>query len=153
MDSKKLFFTEVVRDHFFNPRNMFKIPEEAEVYAKNSDGEGETRGLFCGDVMYMWIKVDGDIIKECKWLTFGCAVAISTTSVLSEMAIGMKLDDALKINSEDIINKLGDIPKGKFHCSVLGINVLREAINNYFKKTDQEDRIVENESNEKYNHC
>ena len=69
------------------------------------------------------------------------------------MAIGMKLGDALKVNSKDIINELGDIPEGKFHCSVLGINVLRGAINDYFKKNGQESRIVENESDEKYNHC
>ena len=98
----------------------------------------------CGDMMKMWIKVDKkkESIKDVKWQTFGCASAIATTSVLSEMAKGMKLEDARKITPKEIVDKLAGIPAVKYHCSVLGDKALREAINDYFRKTGQYDRVV-----------
>ena len=86
----------------------------------------------------MWIKVDReeDRIKECKWQTFGCASAIGSTSMLSVMLTengGMKIDDALKIKPQDIVKRLEGLPNRKFHCSVLGVKALREALNDYFR--------------------
>ncbi|MBS3168692.1 iron-sulfur cluster assembly scaffold protein [Candidatus Woesearchaeota archaeon] len=101
----------------------------------------------CGDAMKMWIKVDkeNDKIVDMRWSTFGCASAISSTSILSVMVTendGMKIDDALKLKPQDIMNRLGGLPNRKFHCSVLGDKALRSAINDYFRKSGQTSRIV-----------
>jgi len=91
----------------------------------------------CGDVMKMWIWVRDDKIVKCKWQTFGCASAIASTSMLSVMVTekgGMKIEDALKLTAKDILKRLGGLPKIKIHCSVLGDQALRAAINNYLKK-------------------
>jgi len=85
----------------------------------------------CGDQMKMYIKVKDDKIEDIRWKTYGCASAIASTSALSELAKGKTLDDALKISAKDIDNYLGNLPKHKFHCSILGHDALRDAINNY----------------------
>lgn len=131
-------YTDTVKDHFFNPRNV--MTDEA---AYEADGIGEVGSLACGDLMKLWIKVDPatETITDCKWKTFGCASAIGSTSMLSVMVIGMKLDDALKITPQDIIDQLGGLPERKIHCSVLGDKALRSAIEAYFAKTGQDSRI------------
>tara|TARA_Y100000310_G_scaffold144893_3_gene144209 strand:+ start:28211 stop:30019 length:1809 start_codon:yes stop_codon:yes gene_type:complete len=101
----------------------------------------------CGDAMKMWIKVDKeqDRITECKWQTFGCASAIGSTSMLSVMISengGMKINDALVLKPQDIMERLGGLPAKKFHCSVLGDKALRSAINDFFRKSEQTDRII-----------
>lgn len=101
----------------------------------------------CGDMMKVWIKVDKktDKVKEFKWQTFGCASAIASTSMLSVMVSekgGMKIEEALKIKPQEIVKRLGDLPARKFHCSVLGDKALRAAINDYFRKSGQSQRIV-----------
>ncbi|MDD5163896.1 MAG: iron-sulfur cluster assembly scaffold protein [Candidatus ainarchaeum sp.] len=138
------FYSEKVKDHFFNPRNIFKSKAEAKKY--KADGIGTIGSPICGDVMKLWIKVDKktDRIKECKFQTFGCASAIASTSMLTVMATekgGMKLDKALKLTPKDIMERLGGLPERKVHCSVLGDKALREAINDYFRKTRQFERI------------
>jgi nitrogen fixation NifU-like protein/NifU-like protein len=140
--NQKWFYTDKVKDHFFRPRNIFRTQKEIENY--KADGVGEVGSPACGDVMRIWIKVDkkNDKIIDCKWQTFGCASAIANTSVLSEMIIGMKIDDALKIKPNDIVKELGGLPARKIHCSVLGDKALGEAINDYFRKSGQENRIV-----------
>jgi nitrogen fixation NifU-like protein len=140
------FYTDEVKEHFFNPKNILTSPEEAEKF--NADGVGIVGSPACGDVMKMWIKVDKekDIISECKWQTFGCASAIASTSMLSVMVTekgGMKLDEAMKITYKDIIKRLGDLPTRKIHCSVLGDKALRIAINDYFIKSGQDIRVKE----------
>ncbi len=101
----------------------------------------------CGDAMKMWIKVDQkeDKIKEMKWQTFGCASAIASTSMLSTMVTendGIKIDGALKLKPQDIMARLGGLPNRKFHCSVLGDKALRGAINDYFRKSGQNSRMI-----------
>jgi NifU-like protein involved in Fe-S cluster formation/bacterioferritin-associated ferredoxin len=101
----------------------------------------------CGDMMKMWVQVDKaqDKIIDCKWQTFGCGSAIASTSMLSVMLTengGMKIDDALKLRPQDIVKRLKDLPARKFHCSVLGDKALRAAINDYFRKSGQEARVV-----------
>lgn len=139
------FYTPVVREHFFNPRNIFRTQEEIDNY--KADGIGMVGSPACGDMMKMWIKVDReqDKIIDCKWQTFGCGSAIASTSMLSVMITengGMKIDDALKLRPQDIVKRLIDLPPRKFHCSVLGDKALRAAINDYFRNTGQEKRIV-----------
>lgn len=143
VDSQKWFYTDIVKDHFFNPRN-FMVKEDKKFKA---DGLGLVGSPACGDMMKVWIKVDkeNDKIKEMKWATFGCASALASTSMLSVMVTenyGMKIDDALKIKPQDIVKRLGDLPTRKFHCSVLGDKALRAAINDYFRKTNQLARII-----------
>ncbi len=137
------FYSDTVKEHFFNPRNLLPAKE-----AKNykADGFGQVGSPQCGDVMSMWIRVDkkSDKIVDCKWETFGCGSAISSTSMLSVMVTengGMKMGDALKLTPKDILQRLSGLPARKIHCSVLGDKALREAINDYFKKTKQYDRV------------
>ncbi len=144
-EMEEWFYTDIVKDHFFNPRNIFKTQAEVDNY--KPDGVGMVGSPACGDMMKMWIKVDkaNDAITECKWQTFGCGSAIASTSMLSVMLTengGMKLDQALHLKPQDIVKRLVDLPQRKFHCSVLGDKALRAAINDHFKKSGQLDRVV-----------
>lgn len=135
------FYTDIVKDNFFNPRNFM------DASPSDFNGMGMVGSPACGDMMTIWIKVDSssEYIKECKWKTFGCASAISSTSMMSVMVTegeGMGIDEALKIKPQDIIARLGGLPMRKFHCSVLGDKALRAAINDYFRRTNQKERIV-----------
>ncbi|MFW0862000.1 MAG: iron-sulfur cluster assembly scaffold protein [Candidatus Komeilibacteria bacterium] len=137
-------YSDIVKEHFFSPKNLF-MPGEEENY--EADGVGYVGSPACGDMMKMWIKVDKDTerIKECKWQTFGCASAIASTSMLSVMASeneGLTLDEAMKLRPQDILERLGGLPNRKIHCSVLGDKALRAAVNDYFKNTNQHDRII-----------
>ncbi|MEM4282311.1 MAG: iron-sulfur cluster assembly scaffold protein [Candidatus Woesearchaeota archaeon] len=141
------FYTPVVKDHFFNPRKICKTDDEAEEFKKVANGFGMVGSPACGDMMEFWLKIDPatERIIDCRWRTFGCASAIASTSMLAVMITengGMKIDDALKIKPTDIVKRLIDLPKRKFHCSVLGDKALRAAINDYFRRTGQENRIV-----------
>jgi NifU-like protein involved in Fe-S cluster formation/bacterioferritin-associated ferredoxin len=139
----KWAYSKTVKSHFFKPRNFLaRDPKKSEF-----DAEGIVGSPACGDVMRMWLKIDPkkDKITACKWRTFGCASAIAATSVLSVMATekgGMNLEKAIKIKPHDIIKRLGGLPDRKIHCSVLGDKALRAAINSWFKKTGQHDRLV-----------
>lgn len=122
-------YSEKVKEHFMNPRN-FLFGDESKFGA---DATGIVGNPICGDQMKMYIKVDSktDKIKDIRWKTYGCASAIASTSALSELAKGKTLDEALKITAKDIDDYLGNLPKHKFHCSVLGHEALAEAIKNY----------------------
>ena len=127
------FYSDTVKDHFFNPRNILKTKEEAEKYSKEADGRGEVGSPACGDVMVIWIKIKNNKIKECKYQTFGCASAIAATSMFSTMVIGLEIDEALKITAKDITAQLGGLPDIKFHCSVLADQAFKEAVKDYKK--------------------
>ena len=120
-------YSDIVKDHFLNPRNFLMGDESKFDY----DAVGVVGNPICGDQMKMFIKVQNDKISDVKWKTYGCASAIASTSALSEIAKGKTLDEALDITAEDIDEYLGKLPKHKFHCSILGHDALREAINNY----------------------
>ncbi len=120
-------YSDIVKDHFLNPRNFLMGSESNFKY----DAMGLVGNPICGDQMKMYIKVKDDKIEDIRWKTYGCASAIASTSALSELAKGKTLDDALKISAKDIDNYLGNLPKHKFHCSILGHDALRDAINNY----------------------
>jgi len=141
---KPWLYTDTVKDHFFNPQNLLMHGQEI---AYQADGVGRVGSPACGDEMVIWIKVDKKMekIKECKWQTFGCGSAIASTSMLSVLVTekgGMTLDKAVKIKPQDIMKRLGGLPARKVHCSVLGDKALRAAINDYFRKTGQHDRII-----------
>jgi nitrogen fixation NifU-like protein len=135
-DQSHWLYTDIVKDHFTNPRNILENEEEYK-----DDGKGMVGNIKCGDQMLIVIKVENDRIADCKWKTYGCASAIASTSMLSETVIGMTLDEAYHVSPKDIADRLGGLPEHKVHCSVLGDKALRAAINDYFKRTGQEARI------------
>ena len=139
---KAWVYTDIVKDHFFKPRNLRLDDDPHE-----ADGVGYVGSPACGDYMKMWIKVDrtSDRIRDLKWRTFGCASAIASTSMLSVMCTengGLKLDQALLIKPQHIMQRLGSLPTRKVHCSVLGDKALRQAINDYFRRSKQNSRII-----------
>jgi len=119
-------YNKKVMSHFLHPHNMGEI--------KNADGIGKAGNIVCGDVMQIFLKIEKDTIKDIKFRTLGCAAAIATSSVATDLAKGKKINQALKIKDEDIIKKLGDLPSIKLHCSLLSVKALREAIYNYLSK-------------------
>jgi len=127
----ELYSKEVMR-HFKSPQNVGKI--------KNPSGIGKVGNLRCGDIMYLYIKVEKDkkgkeIIKDVKFETFGCTVAIANTSLLTTMIKGKTIEQAMKIKKEDLLRKFGGVPFVKIHCSLLAVDALSEAIYDYFKKS------------------
>jgi nitrogen fixation NifU-like protein len=124
-------YSDTVKDHFTNPRNVL-LGDEASFAA---DARGQTGNIKCGDQMLMLLKITGDIITDVRWKTYGCASAIASTSMLSEIIKGMRIEDAYKIRPEDLVEKLGGLPDYKIHCSVLGDKALRAAIDDYLAKT------------------
>jgi nitrogen fixation protein NifU and related proteins len=113
-------------EHFMNPRNVGEI--------EGADGIGEVGNPVCGDMMTFYIKVDDGKLSDVKFKTFGCGAAIAVSSMVSEMAIGKTLDEALKISREDVAEQLGGLPKQKMHCSNLGADALHKAIQDYLSK-------------------
>jgi nitrogen fixation NifU-like protein len=136
-------YSEKVREHFMNPKNVL-MDEEGYDY----DGMGVVGNVKCGDEMIMYIKVDKEkqIITDCKWKTYGCASAIASTSILSELVKGMALEEAYHVSPKDVAKELGGLPEHKIHCSVLGDKALRAAINDYYRRNGMEDLIEKEEA-------
>lgn len=120
------FYSEKVMDHFQNPRNVGEIT--------NADGVGEIGNPVCGDMMTFYISVKDDVIDDVKFKTFGCGAAIAVSSMVSEMAKGKTLDEAMTITNAGVAQELGGLPANKMHCSNLGADALHRAIEDYRKK-------------------
>jgi len=125
-------YSDIVKDHFFRPRNVLLRDPKPDEF----DAESVIGAPACGDVMRMWVKIDNKTqkIKKLKWRTFGCASAIASTSIFSEMVKGKTIEEALKITPQDIVKKLGGLPQIKIHCSILADRAFKEAIKNYKEK-------------------
>ena len=119
-------YTEKVMDHFTNPRNVGEI--------ENADGVGEVGNASCGDIMKIFLKVEDNIIKDVKFKTFGCGAAIATSSMVTELAIGKTLEEAMELTNNAVAEALDGLPPAKVHCSNLAADALHEAIKNYQEK-------------------
>lgn len=119
-------YTDKVREHFYNPRNVGELPDP--------DGVGTVGNPVCGDIMTFTIKVEDGRLKDIKFKTFGCGAAIAVSSMVTEMAMGKTLDEAMKITNEMVAEELGGLPKHKLHCSNLGADALHKAIEDYRAK-------------------
>ncbi len=123
-------YSDIVMDHFTNPRNVGEI--------EDADGVGEVGNPVCGDMMTFYIKVGPDrTLEDVKFKTFGCGAAIAVSSMVSEMAKGKTIDEALKISRKDVAQELGGLPDNKMHCSNLGADALHLAIEDYLEKTGE----------------
>ena len=121
-----MLYTEKVMDHFMNPRNVGEI--------ENADGVGEVGNVKCGDIMRIYIKVDGNVISDIKFKTFGCGSAIAASSVATEIIMGKTIEEALKVTNKQVVDELGGLPPVKIHCSVLAEQALKAAIYDYATK-------------------
>ena len=119
-------YSKKVIKHFQHPHNYGKM--------KNPDGIGKVGNPICGDVMHLYIKVEKGIIKDIKYETFGCVATISTSSVVTDLAKGKTLQQALKIDSNKVVRSLGGLPEIKYHCSLLAVDALKKSINDYLSK-------------------
>jgi len=119
-------YSEKVMDHFMNPRNVGEIPD--------ADGTGMEGNPTCGDAMQLFIKVENNIIVDAKFRTFGCGAAIAVSSMITEMVKGKTLEEALTISKEAVAQELGGLPPQKMHCSNLGADALKKAIDDYRSK-------------------
>ena len=119
-------YSEKVMDHFMNPRNVGTM--------ENPDGYGKVGNPSCGDIMEIFLKIENDIITDVKFRTFGCASAIATSSVSTEMVLGKNIHEALDITNKVVAEALGGLPATKMHCSVLAEEALKEAIEDYLAK-------------------
>ena len=120
-------YNDQVMEHFMNPHNVGEL--------ENADGVGTYGSPVCGDMMQISIKVEDDKITDAKFKTFGCGSAIASSSVATDMIIGMTIDEALELTNKQIINELGGLPAVKVHCSVLADHAIKSAIYDYAQKT------------------
>jgi nitrogen fixation NifU-like protein len=122
-------YNEKVIDYFMNPRNVGGMAD--------ANGVGEVGNPRCGDVMKIYLDVDeNEVIRDVKFETFGCAAAIATSSMATEMVKGMTIDEALKVTNRDVAGELGGLPPEKLHCSLLAEEALRAAVKNYRERKD-----------------
>ena len=132
-------YSKKVMEHFMNPRNVGTI--------ENPDGYGKVGNPVCGDLMEMYLKVKDDVITDMKFQTFGCGSAIATSSMVTELAKGMHVDEAMKLTRNDVASELDGLPAKKMHCSNLAADALHEAIKDYKskKETKEKDNKVQRE--------
>ena len=127
-------YSEKVMDHFMNPRNVGTI--------EDADGVGKVGNPVCGDIMKLFIKVKDGRIEDVKFQTFGCAAAIATSSMVTELVIGKSVDEALEVSNDAVTQALGGLPGKKRHCSVLVEQALQAAIKNY-RDGDSEMEVID----------
>lgn len=120
-------YSSKVMEHFANPHNVGEIPD--------ADGVGKVGNPVCGDIMNMYIKVKDGIITDAKFKTFGCGAAIATSSMATDLIVGKSIEEALKLTNQAVAEALGGLPRVKMHCSVLAEQAVRNAIDDYLKKT------------------
>ncbi|MDD6275548.1 MAG: Fe-S cluster assembly scaffold protein NifU [Clostridia bacterium] len=121
-----MLYSEKVMDHFQNPRNLGKMDD--------ADGVGEVGNAKCGDIMKIYLKIKDGVIEDVKFNTFGCASAIATSSMATEMIKGQKVEDAIQISNKAVVEALDGLPPAKIHCSVLAEQAVKAAVADYYTK-------------------
>ena len=119
-------YTDKVKDHFQNPRNVGVIPD--------ADGVGEVGNAKCGDIMKMYLKIENDVIVDCKFKTFGCGAAIATSSMATEMIKGKSIHEAMALTNKAVAEALDGLPAHKLHCSVLAEEAIKKALQDYYDR-------------------
>jgi len=119
-------YSPLVMEHFTNPRNVGEI--------ENADGVGEVGNAKCGDIMKIYLKIDNDIITDVKFKTFGCASAIATSSIATELIKGKPVSEALELTNKAVVEALGGLPAVKIHCSVLAEEAVKAAVKDYYDR-------------------
>ncbi len=119
-------YTEQVMDHFMNPRNMGEIAD--------ANGVGEVGNAKCGDIMKMYLKIENGVITDCKFKTYGCASAIATSSIATEMVKGHTVEEAVALSNKAVVEALGGLPAHKIHCSVLAEQAIKAALADYYTR-------------------
>ncbi len=119
-------YSEKVMDHFTNPRNVGEIPD--------ADGIGEVGNAKCGDIMKMYLKIDGTTITDVKFKTFGCGAAVATSSMATEMIKGKSIEEALQLTNKAVMEALDGLPPVKVHCSVLAEQAIKAALSDYYRR-------------------
>lgn len=122
-------YSEKVMDHFQNPRNVGVM--------ENADGYGKVGNASCGDIMEIFLKIENDVVKDVKFRTFGCAAAIATSSMATEMVMNKNVEDVLKVTNAAVAKALDGLPAKKMHCSVLAEEGIQAAINDYLSKKNK----------------
>jgi nitrogen fixation NifU-like protein len=135
-------YSEKVMEHFANPRNVGEI--------KDADGIGKVGNPVCGDLMWIYIKVKDDRLEDVKFKTFGCGAAIATSSMITEMAKGKTLEEALEINRNDVADALEGLPPIKMHCSNLAADGLHAAIKDYLEKSGKKMELPKIETEDEH---
>ena len=119
-------YSDTVMDHFLHPRNVGTLPD--------ADGIGEVGNAKCGDIMKMYLKIEGGVITDVRFETFGCGSAIASSSMATEMIKGKTVDEALAVTNKEVVGALGGLPAHKLHCSVLAEEAIRSAIRDYYER-------------------
>ena len=119
-------YSEKVMDHFMNPRNVGTI--------ENASGVGEIGNAKCGDIMKIYLKIENDIIVDCKFETFGCGSAIASSSMATEMIMGKSIHEAMELTNKAVAEALDGLPAHKMHCSVLAEEAIKSALKDYYEK-------------------
>ena len=134
-------YSEKVMDHFTNPRNVGEI--------ENADGVGTVGNAKCGDIMKMYLKIEDDVIVDCRFKTFGCGAAIATSSMATELIKGHTVEEALKLTNSAVVEALEGLPPVKVHCSVLAEEAIKTAIADYYGKIGRPvDFVIEKDHDE-----
>ncbi len=120
-------YSEKVMDHFMNPRNVGEIPD--------ADGVGEVGNAKCGDIMKLYLKISNDVIEDVKFNTFGCGAAIATSSMATELVKGKRVEDAMKLSNQAVVEALDGLPPVKLHCSVLAEEAVQAALRDYYERS------------------
>ena len=129
-------YTEIVMDHFKNPRNVGSI--------ENADGVGQVGNAKCGDIMKIYLKIKGDMIEDAKFETFGCGSAIASSSMATELIKGKSINEAVELSNKAVVEALGGLPPVKIHCSVLAEQAIKSALYDYAQKTNKTIKGLEN---------
>lgn len=143
-----MLYSEIVMDHFMNPRNVGTIPD--------ADAVGEVGNAKCGDIMRIYLKIDNDIIQDVKFETFGCGSAIASSSMATEMIKGKPLGDALNLTNKAVTEALDGLPAHKIHCSVLAEGAIKAAIKDYYDRNGiayDKSKFKDTDHDHEHDHC